>query len=127
MRSLDTNVVLRYLLKDIPAQYARAKKLFTKSPLYVSDVVVSEAAFVLEKAVGLERAKVAVLLRFLLATPGLIANDHILGEAVDLFEIRTALSFVDCHAAIEAKIFGSSLYTFDKKLLHQGGHYVLEP
>jgi predicted nucleic-acid-binding protein len=127
MKSLDTNVVLRYLLKDVPAQYARAKRLFARSPLYVSDVVVAEAVFVLENAIGLDRKKIAILLKFLLATPGLIANDHILYETIEIFGNRKALSSVDCYAAAEAGIFGSELYTFDKKLLKQGGSYVVEP
>lgn len=124
MISLDANVILRFLLNDIPSQTARAKAVLTKPQLYVSDVVVSEIAFVLEKVMKFDRNYVCLLLKTLTALPSLTFNSHVLPEVIDLFETRKSLSFVDCYAATEAKIFGTKLYTFDKKLINQGGEHV---
>ena len=61
MDSIDTNVVLRFLLNDIPAQTSRAKRVLSTPPIYVSDVVVTEAVFVLENGLGYARQYVASL------------------------------------------------------------------
>lgn len=126
MKSLDTNIVLRFLLNDIPSQNARAKSLLAKSPTYVSDVVVAETVFVLESFFELERPSVAHLIKMLIAVPGLISS-FFLPDVIDLYLTRPALSWVDCYAVIEAKISGNDLYTFDKKLRTQGGSNVLIP
>jgi len=127
MKSLDTNIVLRFLLHDVPTQDAKVRQLFSKPPLYVSDVVVAETAFVLEKWSEFDRNETASLLRTLLAVPGLSFNDKILPEAIELFQSRKSLSFVDSYAAVEARIFGINLITFDMKLLNQGGSHAKEP
>ena len=126
MKSLDTNIVLRFLLNDVPSQTARAKALLSRSPTYVSDVVVTEAVFVMESFFGLDRTSIAHLIRMLMAAPGLISS-FFLQDVIDLYLARPALSWVDCYAAIEAKISGNSLYTFDKKLRTQGGSHVVIP
>ena len=124
MISLDTNVILRFLLNDVPSQTASAKVLFSRPLIYASDVVVAEVAFVLEKGMKFERASVGLLLRTLTALPNLTFNCHFLPEVITLFQSRKSLSFVDCYAATEAKIYGGTLFTFDKKLINQGGRYV---
>lgn len=126
MKSLDTNVALRYLLNDVPAQTARVKALLIKSPHYVSDVVVCEIAFVLENAMLLNRSSVAHLISMLIAVPGLISSTF-LPDVIDLYLNKPTLSFVDCYSSIEAKVLGCDLYTFDRKLLNQGGSHVLMP
>lgn len=127
MISLDANVILRFLLNDVPTQTAKAKILLSKPAIYVSDVVVSEVAFVLEKAMRFDRVYVGLLLKTLIALPNLTHNIRVLPDAITLFETKKSLSFVDCYAAIEAKIFGVKLYTFDRKLLTQGGAHVMAP
>src|SRR5688500_2452347 len=124
MISLVASVILRFLLNDVPSQTARAKLLLSKPAIYVSDVVVSEVVFVLEKAMKFERVYVGLLLRTLTALPHLNHNSYVLPDVIDLFETRKSLSFVDCYAAVEAKLFGAELYTFDRKLLNQGGAHV---
>jgi len=127
MISVDANIILRFLLNDVPAQTLSARRVLTKPAVYVSDVVVSEVAFVLERAMKFDRSYTALLLRTLIALPNLAHNSHILPDVLSLFEQRVSLSFVDCYASIESKIFGTNLYTFDRKLINQGGPHVLAP
>lgn len=127
MNSLDTNVVLRFLLNDVPSQSLKAKKVLLNPPVYVSDVVITEAAFVLEKSLGYDRKYVASLIRVIMAVPGMVFSDHLLPRVVNMYESKKSLSFVDCYAATEAMTFGSKLYTFDKKLSNQGGSHVVMP
>jgi len=123
--SIDTNIALRFLLDDVPAQTGRARRVFAKPVLYISDVVIAEIAFVIERGMKFDREYVCLMLRTLIALPNLNHNDLILSAAIDLFEKRRSLSFVDCYAATEAKIYRTRLFTFDRKLINQGGSQVV--
>lgn len=127
MKSIDINVTLRFLLNDIPSQAIRAKRILSTPPTYVSDVVVTEAVYVLENSLGYSRKSVTALIRVLMAIPGLVYSDHLLPDVLRMYENKNSLSFVDCYAATEAGAFGVKLYTFDKKLQNQGGAHVQAP
>jgi len=127
MNSLDTNLILRFLLNDIPTQKSKAKALITNSQVYISDVVVTETVYVLERVLNYDRNFISHIMRIFLSIPNVSHNDHILQDALSLFKKMPSLSFVDCYAATEAKIFGTNLYTFDKKLINQGGAHVQAP
>ncbi len=127
MHSLDTNVVLRYLLNDIPEQGFKAKEVIAGSASYITDVVAVEIIFVLEKVIGMERADIVKLLKMFLSLPSLTYNDYFLDQAIDLYGARKTLSIVDCYSATEAKAYRNSLVTFDKALAKHGGSHVREP
>ncbi len=124
MNSLDTNVVLRYLLNDIPEQSLKAKKIITGSAAYVTDVVAVEIIFVLERVISMERPDIVTLVKTFLSLPNLIYNDYFLDQTIDLYGAKPSLSIVDCYAATEAKVYGNSLVTFDKELIKHGGNHV---
>ncbi|MBC7707933.1 PIN domain-containing protein [Polaromonas sp.] len=127
MNSLDTNIVLRYLLNDIPEQSLKSKLLITGSESYVTDVIAVEIIFVLERVVTMERADIVTLFKSFLSLPNLVYNDYFLDQVIDLYGAKKKLSIVDCYAATEAKVYGNSLITFDKELVKQGGDHVREP
>jgi uncharacterized protein len=125
MNSLDTNVVLRYLLDDIPGQTIKAKQVIDGTqPSYVTDVVLTEAVFVLERVIGMERADIVRLVGAFLHLPNLVYNDYLLDDTLELYGQQPSLSFVDCYAATETKIYKNTLYTFDKQLAKNGGKQV---
>jgi len=126
MNSLDTNVTLRYLLNDIPEQAIKAKAIITNSSCYVTDVVLTEIVFVLEKVIGMERSDIVSLIKTFLSLPNLIYNDYFLDETIDLYGEKKALSFVDCYAATEARMYNNTLLTYDKLLIKHGGEHVHE-
>ncbi|EDK72805.1 PilT protein domain protein [candidate division TM7 genomosp. GTL1] len=126
MTSLDTNIVLRYLLDDIPEQTEKARNIIAKSPCYVTDVVLTEIVYVLERVIEMERADIARLVKAFLSLPNLIYNDYFLDEAIDLYAVKGSLSFVDCYASTEAKVYNNKLVTFDKALAKQGGSHISE-
>jgi len=127
MNSLDTNVILRYLLNDIPAQTSLAKVVITTSPCYVTDVVVTETVFVLERVVGMVREDIVQLVQKFLGLRSLVYNDYFLDQVIDLYGAKKSLSFADCYGAIEAKVYENTLITFDKQLAKHGGNHVKEP
>lgn len=126
MNSLDTNVVLRYLLDDIPEQTVRSKAVITGSASYITDVVAVETIFVLERVIGMNRSDIVRLLQVFLSLPSLVYNDYFLDQAITLYGAKTALSIVDCYAATEAKVYSNELVTFDKQLDKHGGNHVRE-
>ncbi len=73
MIGLDTNVLVRYLTQDDPAQSRRANALVADAVsagerLYVSAVVLCELVWVLRRAYGFDRGEVAQALTQVLAT-----------------------------------------------------------
>jgi predicted nucleic-acid-binding protein len=124
MNSLDTNVVLRYLLNDIPEQSIKSRAVIISSASYITDVVAVEIVFVLEKVIGMNRSDVVKLVKSFLTLPNLIYNDYFLDQSLDLYGANTTLSIVDCYAATEAKVYSNSLVTFDKELVKHGGSHV---
>jgi predicted nucleic acid-binding protein len=127
VNSLDANIVLRYLLNDIPEQSLKAKTVITGSESYITDVVTAEIIFVLERVIGMERPDIVKLIKAFLSLPSLGYNDYFLDQAIDLYGGMRALSIVDCYAATEAKVYGNLLVTFDKELVKFGGSHVREP
>lgn len=124
MNSLDTNVVLRYLLNDTPEQSLKSRAVITGSASYLTDVVTVEIIFVLERVIGMERSDIVKLVKTFLSLPNLIYNDYFLDQAIDLYGAKKTLSIVDSYAATEAKLYNNTLVTFDKELIKHGGSHV---
>ena len=126
MNSLDANVVLRYLLNDIPEQSVKSKAVISDSASYITDVVAVEIIFVLERIIGIERFDIVKLVKTFLSLPNLIYNDYFLDQAIDLYGTKKSLSIVDCYAATESKLYRNTLVTFDKEPVKHGGSHVHE-
>ena len=59
MIAIDTNVVVRFLTNDDPAQANRAEKVVRTENIFLPKTVLLETAWVLQGAYGLVRADVA--------------------------------------------------------------------
>ena len=127
MNSLDANVILRFLLNDLPAQSLAAKRLIATSQCYASDVILTEVVFVLDKLYGYSRPDAAALVRQLIGLQSVVCNESLVDKALELYARKKQLSFPDCYAAIEASLSGDSFKTFDKELIKHGGAHVSEP
>jgi predicted nucleic-acid-binding protein len=124
MISLDTNVVLRFLLDDVPEQTKKAAEIIEKEKVYVTDVVVVEAIYVLEKTLQLARKDIAELVTSFLGFANVVYNPYFLVNAINLYEQHPALSMVDCYASAEALAYSNQLITFDRRLVSQGGKHI---
>ena len=124
MISLDANVVLRFLLDDVPEQTQKTTKLIEKNKVYVTDVVTVEVIYVLEKVILLSRQDIAKLVTDFLGFASVVHNPYFLLDAIQLYEHHPSLSIVDCYATTEAKAYDNQLVTFDKRLASQGGRHV---
>jgi len=124
MLSLDTNVVLRFLLDDVPEQTRKATKAIKNNKVYVTDVVVVEVIYVLEKVILLPRKDIYKLVGDFLGFANVVHNPYFLLDAIQLYEHHPSLSIVDCYASTEAKAYKNQLVTFNKKLANQGGKHA---
>jgi predicted nucleic-acid-binding protein len=122
--SLDTSVLLRALLADIPEQHQASRTLIEKPGVQyrVSDTALIELAFVLDRHYGFSRADIAYALASLTSHPKLSCND-VINSAARAFKDQTKLSFEDCYLAEKAHADGAlPLHTFDKKLAKQSAY-----
>jgi uncharacterized protein len=118
--TLDTNVLLRFLLGDVPAQSEASKKIITGGgPWYVSLLSVAEIVFVLE-GLGFTRPEIKQNIEVLAACRSLSMHRSVALPALELFVLRPALSFIDACLPHEATAEDAApLLTFDKKLARQ--------
>jgi predicted nucleic acid-binding protein len=122
--SVDTNVVLRLVLSDLPAQHAQAVSLFSDpaAPVRIADSALIEAAFALDTHYGLARADIEKLLKDVLDLPTVEGSHEVLRGALRAWTDHPKLSLTDCHLAETAVAEDAlPLWTFDKKLARQHG------
>lgn len=94
MRSVDTNVVVRFLTDDEPRQAARARAVVAAGDLYLTLTVLLETEWVLRVTYGLARTKVIGLLRTFCGLPGIeVENGEVATTALDWAD--TGLEFAD--------------------------------
>jgi len=55
MQIADTNIILRYLLKDDKAQYSKSKLILEKSEIFIPFEMTAEVVYVLEKVYSISR------------------------------------------------------------------------
>ena len=97
MTGLDTNVLLRYLLRDEPAQAERAaRELERDEQFLVASIVLCELVWVLDSGYGLSRTEIATTLEKILATAQFeIEGKDLALLALDDFK-RSGADFSDC-------------------------------
>lgn len=121
--SLDANLVLRFLLGDVPEQYnkvASLLKLKVDEQLAVADIALVETAFVMERAYGMTRSDIALALNGFIALPVIHCNNALFEKVLLEFAAHPALSMEDCCLAAYAELNNAlPLYTFDRKLANQ--------
>lgn len=127
---MDTNVLLRLLLKDLPEQHQAVVALLhdVSGPFEVADTAIIEIVFVLERNYGFTRAAIAEDVGSLIALPKLNCNRVLFERAFPLFIAHPSLSFEDCCLSGYAELQAATpLWTFDKKLASQAASAQLVP
>ncbi|GAB6075249.1 PIN domain-containing protein [Desulfurobacterium crinifex] len=127
MRVVDTNVILRYLLRDVEELYAKAEKIITetmngKTMIFIPQSVIAEVVFVLQKVYKVPRDEIASVLEFFIQLRNCkIQDGEIIKRAISIYK-ETNLSFVDALLCAFKAEKGYSLETFDEALLKKCKH-----
>jgi predicted nucleic-acid-binding protein len=125
--AIDTNVLIRFLTNDDPAQSRRARRLVAHAvasgeTVYISDIVLCETVWVLDRRYGLGRPLLAHVLRSLIGASNVAFSsaDHV-RAALDAFEDGRG-DFSDYLICEQTAAAGSrAVFTFDKNLLKENG------
>jgi predicted nucleic-acid-binding protein len=86
---VDTNLFIRYLTNDDPVKADRVEKLLAEAKagkvlLVTAEMVLAETVWVLESGYGLSWARIAHLVRAILATPGIdVVNGALVSRALE--------------------------------------------
>jgi predicted nucleic-acid-binding protein len=125
--ALDTNVLVRFLVRDDDKQAARAEAalrlaLERGDQLFVSDVVLCELAWVLTSAYELSRGEITDALEKLVASAQLRFHDaDALRRAIGDYRSRRG-DFADYVIQAQAQRAGCrTVLTFDRALLRDPG------
>lgn len=130
MIALDTNVVVRFLVQDDPAQARVAAAVMDglrdDAPGFVGREVLVELVWVLGRAYGFGRAEIAAALDGLLSATELVIEDaDDVGLAVDRYR-SAGHGFADLMIAAAACRAGAAeLVTFDRKASRLAGVRLL--
>jgi predicted nucleic-acid-binding protein len=131
MIGLDTNVLVRYLAQDDPAQSLKATELIERrltedEPGFISVVAMAEVAWVLERAYGLADQEIAAAIEGVLQAEVLVVENE-----QEIFTAMIALkagrgSFADALiGALDAKAGCSRTLTFDRRAQRLSGFELL--
>ncbi|MEO7853486.1 MAG: type II toxin-antitoxin system VapC family toxin [Rubrivivax sp.] len=131
MAALDTNVLVRYLVQDDPAQGETAARLIhgaahDGAALFVPVTVLLEVEWVLRSAFGFDKASVLHTLSRLMGTFELSFQAESAVEIALAQYEHGAADFADClHAALAGEAGESPLWTFDKVAAKAAGARLL--
>jgi len=118
MRAVDTNVIVRIVVRDDPEQ-VRAVEQFAAGGAWVSHVVLAEATWVLDAVYQRTAQQIAAAIGMLLNHKDFTLQDSdVVAAALEEFKERPALGFSDCLVLEIARKAGHlPLGTFDRRLI----------
>lgn len=117
MRAVDTNVLVRLIVRDDVRQVAAAEA-FVERGAWASLLVIAETVWVLRVVYGRDHEEIAVALDLLLHHSRLILQDaDVVAAALGEYRSKPALGFSDCLVLEMARKAGHlPLGTFDQAL-----------
>lgn len=133
-RFLDTDILVRHLVRDNPDQATRATALMEavadhQIRIRLPDTVVFETIFTLQRVYSIPKVEIADELSTIVKHPGVIL-DHkqAVLNALKFWRGTGGLSFADCHhLALAADLEFTEIYSFDKKMDRYPGLRRAEP
>lgn len=122
MRAVDTNVLVRLVVRD-DADQARAAEEFIASGAWVSHLVLAETTWVLDAVYDRSVEQITTAIDLLLNHEHLTVQDaDVVAAATENFRRRPALGFSDCLVLEIARKAGYlPLGTFDRDLAKLDG------
>lgn len=118
---IDSNILLRHVIGDAPAQAAACRALFRaveegRRSVWTTHQAIAECVYVLTKVYQTDRHTVAELLLRLIDLPGFgVEQKRVIRQALDLFVAHSAIDYDDCyHAAIVLARGETQVMSFDR-------------
>lgn len=117
--SLDTNIILRLILQDVPEQCLRIVDLMMRHGVVyvVANLAITEVVFTLQKRYAWPRQEIVKMLKTVLEEFEMDFDREMMDLVFPLYLKYPSLSFNDCCLAVRAELDGvGPLWTFDKDL-----------
>lgn len=130
---IDTNILLRHLRGDHPEHSPKATALLGRIErgeleAQISDMVVFETVFTLERSYKVSKLQIRDAMLALLTLPGLVLQGKRRYGRIFDFYIDQNLPFGDAYIAAGMKHVGANeIYTFDREFDRIPGITRLEP
>ena len=122
MKALDTNVLVRYLVQDDPAQGRKAASFIegaatANEQILVSNIVLCETIWVLDSAYGYSKKEIEeVIGKLLLVATFCFENKDVINSAYEDYR-SAAVDFADCLIGrLNASLGSEPTTTFDLAL-----------
>lgn len=113
---IDTNILMRYLLTDIPEQTDIAAEIIADGAQIYPEVI-PEAVYVLSKIYEIPRKAVSDTLIAILDDISVERKEQI-KKTLKLFR-ETKLDYIDCLHLAGYSLSGEDFFSFDKKFMHE--------
>jgi predicted nucleic-acid-binding protein len=119
MTAVDTNILVRFLVKDDKAQYESASEIFRSHEVFIPRTVILETEWVLRYVYDFDSGKILDAFKSLFGLSNIHTEDfHIMSEAVSMAE--KGLDFADAlHLASSRG--ADKFMSFDKSLVKKAG------
>ena len=114
MKYVDTNIILRVILRDNEELSPLAREILRTNECYVLPEVIPEAVYVLNKVYGFNRQDIAHAILQLL--PLVVVKDVRLTRLALNYFSELNFDYVDCILLARNKLYGHQVATLDKKL-----------
>lgn len=114
MKYVDTNIILRVILRDNEELSPLAREILKTNECYVLPEVIPEAVYVLNKVYGFNRQDIAHAILQLL--PLVVVKDVRLTRLALNYFSELNFDYVDCILLARNKLYGHQVATLDKKL-----------
>lgn len=116
MKILDTNMILRFLLRDNEEMANKAAEIIKSEGTVFTNEVAAEVVYVLTGVYKLERAAVSKALLAFIEIDGVKSTEYgVLSKAL-IFYAENSLDFVDNLLCAYNLQYGYEVCTFDRKL-----------
>ena len=115
---VDTNILIRHLTGDPPAQAVRATRFLANTDeLLLADLVVAEVVYVLESYYEVERRRVADMVRAIIAFAAIrVVDEDLLLRAVEVYELDR-LDFTEAYLVASVERSGVGIVaSFDRSI-----------
>lgn len=133
MRTIDANIILRFLTNDLPDQANRAGILLKKleqrrEKVFLPDLILADIIWVLEGYYKQPRERIRDLIITILSLPGLIfSNKDIAFNALDIY-VENKIDWTDAFTASQMIAQGiTEIFSFDKHFDQIKGITRIEP
>jgi predicted nucleic-acid-binding protein len=130
---LDTNVILRFLIRDNESLFEKARKLFTEAEqgnlrLFLHPLVVAELVWTLDSFYGYTKKEIITVVGALIEADGIYLQElDIVRNALYLYEEKN-VDYIDAYlAAYAISNKPDAVYSFDKKHFGKLPAHVIFP